>query len=272
MEVGKFFYKKHQTNLKAVKILESALEQARTLYPPGKPKIIIAVVLMHLGIALFYAKKLEESLPYFQEAKETMDRILALGPNHLHSHTSTILYNMGRNYHELRHVFEARQCYEDALNIMSKIYGENSILGATCSMGAVCLHRANAEYETGNRNLAKDYCTKAVNISRKISLTKNSCRGDVVFRLYRLSTFCEALGEQDEALKHLEQAGMIAKAAGFKECVVDILVSLINKYAEMGCMIKSMMYYVEAGEIAKSLPAHDPLSPSTLEMLKLMKI
>jgi tetratricopeptide (TPR) repeat protein len=270
MEVGKFFSEKHQTSLKAVEYLESALEQARTLYPPEKPKIIIAVVLMHLGIALFYAKKLEESLPYFQEAKETMD--LILGPDHLHSHTSTILYNMGRNYHELRHVFKARQCYEDAENIMSEIYGENSILGATCSMGAVCLYRAYAEYELGNRNLAKDYCTKAVNISRKISLTKNSCRGDVVFRLYRLSTFCEALGEQDEALKHLEEAGMIAKAAGFKECVVDILVSLIKKYAETGCMIKSMMYYVEAGEIAKSLPAHDPRSPATLEMLKLMKI
>jgi tetratricopeptide (TPR) repeat protein len=269
MELGKFFYKKHQTNLKAVEILESALEQARTLYPPEKPKIIIAVVLMHLGIALFYAKKLKESLPYFQEAKETMDRIL--GPDHLHSHTSTILYNMGRNYHELRHVFKARQCYEDALNIMSEIYGENSILGATCSMGAVCLHRAYAEYETGNRNLAKDYCTKAVNIYRKISLTKNSCRSDVVVCLYRLSTFCEALGKL-EALQHLEEAGEVAKDAGFKECVVDIFVSLIKKYAEMGCMIKSMMYYVEAGEIAKSLPAHDSLSPSTLEMLKLMKI
>ncbi|CAB3992245.1 tetratricopeptide repeat 28-like [Paramuricea clavata] len=269
VELGKFFYKKHETSIKAVEILESALEQARTLYPPEKPKIIIAVVLVHLGIALFYAKKLWESLPYFQKAKKTMDRIL--GPDHLHSHTSTILYNMGRNYHELRDVPKAHQCYEDALNIISEIYGENSILAATCSMAAACLHRAYAEYELGNSDLAKDYCTKAVNIYKKISLTKNSCRSDVVVCLYRLSSFCEALGKL-EALKHLEEAGKIAKDAGFKECVVDILVSLIRKYAEMGCIIKSMMCYVEAGEIAKSLPAHEPLSPSTLEMLKLMKI
>jgi tetratricopeptide (TPR) repeat protein len=249
MELGKFFYKKH---LKSVKILESALEQARTLYPHGKPKIIIAVVLMHLGIALFCAKKLEESFPYFQRAKETMDRIL--GPDHLHPHTSTILYNMGRNYHELRHVFKARQCYEDALNIMSEIYGENSILGATCSMGAVCLNRACAEYELGNRILARDYYTKAVNIFRKISLTKNSCRRDVVVCLYRLSLICEELGKLDEALKHLEEARKITKDADFKNWVViDVLGPLIKKYAEKGCLIRSMMCYVEAGESSNEL-------------------
>ena len=106
-----------------------------------------------------------------------------------------------------------------------------------------------------------------------MSSTNSSCRRSVVVNLYRLSWICEVLGEQDEALKHLEEAREIANDAGFKHwIVVDVLVSLIKKYAERECMIKSMVCYVEAGEMAKSLPKHDSLPPSVVEMLKLMKI
>jgi tetratricopeptide (TPR) repeat protein len=270
--LGTFFSKRRQTN-EAVKNLETALEQAKTVYHE-KPHIILAQIRNELGVALMKdtRENSEKSLLYLQEAKEVMDQIL--GPNqpfNAYSFTSLILYNMGTNYYRRGNLVEAFQCFEDALNINSESCEENSIDDDT--MGSLCSTFACTAEKLNNVSLAKEYFTKAVKIRKKMSLSKNRYRRDVVVNLYRLSWICEVLEEQDDALKHLEEAREVAKDAGFKHwIVVDVLGSLIKKYAETGCMIKSMMYYVEAGEIAMSLPEHGSLPPSILELLKLMKI
>ena len=266
--LGTFFSKRRQTN-EAVKNLESALEEAKTVYHE-KPHIIMAQIRNDLGLALM-DENLEKSLLHFQKAKQIMDQII--GSNHAHSLYITslvILYNIGSNYLHRGDLAKAFQYFKDALNMSSIIYGEN-IINET--MGGLCSNFACTAEKMGKFSLAKEYYTKAIKINRKRSLTKTSCNCYVVANLHRLSWTCEALGEQDDALKHLEEAREIAKDAGFKHwIVVDILVSLIKKYAEMGCMIKSIMCYVEAGEIAKSLPKDDSLALSILEMLQLMKI
>ena len=54
--------------------------------------------------------------------------------------------------------------------------------------------------------------------------------------------------------------------------VVYVLVALIKKYAEKDSIFHCIMFYIEARQIAKSLPKKDCLPDSTLEMLKLMEI
>ena len=81
------------------------------------------------------------------------------------------------------------------------------------------------------------------------------------------------LGERIEALALLEEAKNISTDAGLKDwVVVDILVKLVRKYAQMKLIFKSIMCYVEAGQMASRLPKDNYCPPSTLEMLKLMKI
>jgi hypothetical protein len=54
--------------------------------------------------------------------------------------------------------------------------------------------------------------------------------------------------------------------------VVYVLVALIKKYAEKGSIFDCIKFYLDARQIAKSLPKEDSLPDSTLEMLKLMEI
>ena len=54
--------------------------------------------------------------------------------------------------------------------------------------------------------------------------------------------------------------------------VVYVLVALIKKYAKKGSIFDCIMFYLDARQIAKSLPKEDSLPDSTLEMLKLMEI
>lgn len=96
---------------------------------------------------------------------------------------------------------------------------------------------------------------------------------DIVCCLYHQSGCCEALGERIEALALLEEAKDISTEAGLKDwVVVDVLVQLVKKYAQMRSLFKSIMCYVEAGQMASSLPKENYRPPSTLEMLKLMNI
>jgi tetratricopeptide (TPR) repeat protein len=289
--LGTFFSERRRT-IEAVENLESALEQAKSVYR-GKPDITHAAILYELGLTLVKDTQpnLENSLLCFHEAKKVMDQIL--GPNGAHHTTVLILNGMGINYFHRREFAEALQCFQDAYNMNCEIYdGKNSIndtMGEPCSntrateeMGNFISNIAKTAQGMGNFSLAKEYYTKAVKIYRT-----NRCLAGVVTNLHFLSRICEALGEQDEALKLLEEANEIAKDAGFNGwTVVDILVSLMKKYAEVGCMDKSIRCYIEAGHIAaphlaaghlataehrsKCLPEDDTLSPSTLEMLKLM--
>ena len=277
LKLGKLFIKGHQTS-EAVKSLETALEQAKMIYPE-KPHIILAEIQNELGMALFKGSSQNSgrALLYFQDAKKTMDQILETNkPLHGHSVTSLILYNIGTYYYRLGDFANAFQIFQDALNLNSESYHENSGIVdgiAWDHMGSLCSNFACTAERTGNFILAGEHFAKAAKIYSKMALTKPSCLSNVVVNLYRLSGICEILEQPDEALKHLERAREIAIDADFKHwIVVDLFVSLIKRYAEMGCLTKSITCYVEAGRMAKDLPKHNSLPSSVLDTLKLMKI
>ena len=155
--MGNFFSRRNQTN-EAVRYLESALEQARAVYL-GKPHFTIASTLSNPGVVLKRAEKSQESLPYFQEAKEIMDHIM--GPDHPHSITSDILNNMGTIYQDLGLLEKALQCYKNVHKMNTAIYGED---GLNDVMATVCSNIACVSEEFENFDQAKEYYSKAVEI------------------------------------------------------------------------------------------------------------
>ena len=101
---------------------------------------------------------------------------------------------------------------------------------------------------------SKEYYTKAVNNGKKIPVTKTSFYY-LAANLYRLSLVCEALGEHDEALKHLDKAKRIAKVGGSSRnwMLLVVLLKLRKKYEEMGSLDKSDEYLREAKCVAENL-------------------
>ena len=93
-EFGKVYLREKQFD-KAVKNFKSALEQARKLYPGQTP---IADILNNLGVAVQENGNLDESLRYFQEAKEILDHNDIDGGNL----TLRVLSNIGQSYSKLR--------------------------------------------------------------------------------------------------------------------------------------------------------------------------
>ena len=101
---------------------------------------------------------------------------------------------------------------------------------------------------------SKEYYTKAVNNGKKIPVTKTSFYY-LAANLYRLSLVCEALGEHDEVLKHLDKAKRIAKVGGSSRnwMLLVVLLKLRRKYEEMGSLDKSDEYLREAKCVAENL-------------------
>ena len=101
---------------------------------------------------------------------------------------------------------------------------------------------------------SKEYYTKAVNYGNEIPVTKTSFYY-LAANLYRLSLVCEALGEHDEALKHLDKAKRIAKVGGSSRnwMLLVVLLKLKKKYEEMGSLDKSNEYLREAKCVAENL-------------------
>ena len=272
--LGIFYCKLSQTD-KAVKYLENALQQARSFYF-DKPHIHIAQVLSSLGNCLIDAGKYQESLLYIQEAKQIMDHVL--GAKYAHSTTSDILFKMGTSYLMLNDLSKAFQCFQDAFDMNLVLYGEDAESICCGNNEAVCGDLAFTAQLLGNFTVARECFATAIKIKRAAALVKNTSSSlvhalDIVSCLYYQGRCCEALGEQIEALALLEEAKDISTDAGLKDwLVVDILVELVRKYAQMGSIFKSIMCYVEAGQMASRLPKDNYCPPSTLEMLKLMKI
>ena len=259
--MGNFFSRRNQTN-EAVRYLESALEQARAVYL-GKPHFTIASTLSNLGVALKRAEKSQESLPYFEEAREIMDHIM--GPDHPHHITSDILNNMGTIFQDLGRLEEALQCYEDVHKMNTAVYGED---GVNDAMATVCSNIACVSEELENFDQAKEYYSKAVEIDRKITSTKNTSPG-LVSSLYGLSSICEVLGEEQDSLKHLEEAREVAKSAGSKNFMLaTVLLELGMKYNEMGSVEKGKACLQETKEMAESLAHSDASFMELLELLK----
>ena len=94
---------------RAVKNLESALEQAKELYP-GQPQVVR--ILNDLGKAAYQDGKPEQSLQYLKEAKEILD-------NHIDVEypSAVVLNNTATCYDKLGKSLLAFQCYKDALDM-----------------------------------------------------------------------------------------------------------------------------------------------------------
>lgn len=217
--LGKHFCQRNQMN-EAVETFESALQQARSLYHE-KPNIRVPLALVHLASASKGAEKSasEKSMCSLREAKEIMDEML--GPNHVHPLTANLLHLMGTEYNDLGDLVNALQCFQDALNIKSALLGNN----VNDAMAALCSNIGSVSEKMTNYSQAKEYYTKAIEIYRKISVTKTTC-ADFVCSLSRLSEICESHGELDEALKHLEEAREVAKVMGFKMTMLALLMPM----------------------------------------------
>ena len=105
---------------------------------------------------------------------------------------------------------------------------------------------------------SKEYYTKAVKNGNKIPVTKTSFFY-LAANLYRLSLVCEALGENDEALKHLDKAKRIAKVGGSSRnwMLLVVLLKLRKKYEEMGSLDRSDEYLREVKYVAEELYLDD---------------
>ena len=242
--------------------LEIALEHARKLCD-GKPHFILAVMLKNLGNASLS----EKSLEYFQEGKEMMDELLGPNHAHAvtsgilnsmgvvyrdvygdlsksfqclqdaltmnsvvfgedsTSDCTGILNSMGVVYRDVYgDLSKSFQCLQDALTMNSVVFGEDST--SDCSE-AVYQNIGFTAQQMGNLSEAKDYFIEVVKIRRKLPITKDTCEG-FVSALYHITSICETLGEQDDALKFLEEARDVAKAGGYNDWdVVYILLKLI---------------------------------------------
>ena len=258
-----------------MKYLEKALQQARSFYC-DKPHIHIAQLLSSLGNCLRDAGKYRKSLLYIEEAKQIMDHVL--GAEYAHPITSHILFEMGTSYLMLTDLSKACQCFQDAFDMNLVLYGEDAENICCGNHEGVCVSLAFTAQMLRKFTVARECYAKAIKVKRGAAMVKNTSSSlfrafDIVSCLHRQSRCCEALGERTEALALLEEAKDISTDAGLKDwVVVDILVQLVRKYAQMESIFKSIMCYVEAGLMASSLPKDNYHPPSTLEMLKLMKI
>ena len=100
----------------------------------------------------------------------------------------------------------------------------------------------------------KEYYSKAVNYGNEIPVTKTSFYY-LAANLYRLSLVCEALGEDDEALEHLDEAKYVAKVGGLYRnwMLLVVLLKLRTKYGEMGSLDKSDEYLGKAKWVVENL-------------------
>ena len=265
MQLGKLRSQSLETE-KAVKSLENALELSRTLHRE-EPRLLHALVLINLG-EIVQKAKIHESLRYFEEAKEIMNKIPRFNCND--PLIAKIHYNMGSIYDELGDLSTALQCFMEAFSLYSVTVKDET---TNKSLAMACTNIACVSQRMGEIMQAKDYFTKAVVIFRKIPLTKPIC-SCAVANLFRLTLICEAIGEGDEALKHLEEARDVANAIRFKHVMVlDVLHRLSKIYNnEVESFVKFRICFEEAIEMADCLPEdYDSMPPSLLEVIDVLK-
>ncbi|XP_028407447.1 uncharacterized protein LOC114530060 isoform X2 [Dendronephthya gigantea] len=267
MQLGKLHSQRLETD-KCVESLQNALKEARR-FNHDKPYSLHALVLISLGEAMQKAKKFHDSLQHFEGAKEIMSKIPASNGND--GLNAKILYSMGNIYDELGNLSKALRCLQDAFGLYSRYVEEDEARNKNLAM--VCMNIACVSQMMGNIIQAKDYFTKAAVFFRKIPLTKPIC-SCAVANLFRLTLVCEAIGETDEVLKHLEEARDVANAIGFKHVMVlDVLHRLSKKYNnEMGSFDKFKICFEEAVEMANCLPEeYESMPPSLLEVIDVLK-
>ena len=262
-QLGELQSRKFETN-KAVENLKNALKEARTLYH-GKPHKLLVLILMSLGETLKKAKKLQESLRYFQEAKKLMDEIH--GPIYTDPLTAKIFYSLGTIHDKLGHLAKALQCHQDALNLYAEIHIKDD---ANQNVAMVISEVACVSHRMGNFIQAKKYFTEAVKMFGKFPLTEHTCSA-IVAQRFRLSSICEVLGEHEEALKHLEEARGVAEVIGFEHAMVlDVLHRLGRKYNDLGSFAKFVICFEEFTKMAESVPQNDSMPPYLSKLIELL--
>ena len=264
--MGELFLQRNQMD-RAVKSLESALEQAKKVCP-GQPQVVR--ILNDLGEAAYRDGKTEQSLRHLKEAKEILD-------NHIDVEylSAAVLNNIATCYDKLGKSLLAFQCYKDALD-MKIISGDldNSLFG-NMAKTVIQLSLANGSQNWMFSKSKEDKAIEiheAVEIDGEKSLTKDTCPV-FVHNLYQSSLFCKFDNDQDEMLKHLGKAREIAERFDYK-CgrVVLVLLLLSMTYGEMRSVDKLRSYYKEAKEMAKNLPPEDDsILPGELGMIESMK-
>ena len=236
----------------AVESFESALEQAEKIFP-GQPEV--AKILSHLGEAANQARLGDKCLRYLKEAKKILDNQIDVSYP-----TLSVLFNIGISYYKLGESFLAFQSYKDALDSFDMTITPGKFYNA------LCWSMACTVFELTRLSI------RAVKEKKYILSTKDTCTG-IVNYLYCVSLVYRIRKEQDEELKHLEEAREIAKRVNC-ECgrVVLVLLLLSMTYGWMGSIEKSRSYYKEAKEMAKSLPPEDDsILPGELGMIESMK-
>ena len=246
--LGKLFLERNQID-RAVKSFENALEQAEKIYP-GQP--LVTYILTLLGVAAYQARLWDKCLWYLKEAKKIIDNRIDV--SYL---TLSVLANIGISYSKLGESFLPFQSYKDALGSFDMTITPGKLYNRLCWRMAC---------------IVSVLSIKAVEQDGKdIPSAKGTCP-DIVNSLYRVSLIPTIRKEQDEALKHLEEAKEIAKKVNC-ECgrVVLVLLLLSMTYGCMESIEKSRSYYKEAKEMAKSLPPEDDsIRPAELKIIELM--
>lgn len=250
----------------AVEIFNDMLEQARAFYC-GKPHLTLVEALVNVGVVSHPSQDVdfEKCLQYFQEALELMNGIF--GPNHAHSLTSGILRDIAWLYYDFDDFPKAQQYLRDALNMESVICGENDV---NDTMAAVCSNLGRVAEKMGNLSQAKEYYSEAVQIRNKLISLGKTTDFDLFDNLYKLSLTCEALGEEDEAFKLLQEAVEIEKVSGSEDWQLwDDLIKL-NVQFEIGSFAKLLTLFQDGVEVAKNTSEKD-CPPESLKYLKLLK-
>ncbi len=140
---------------------------------------------------------------------------------------SSLLNSLGIALRRAGKPKESLSRLKEAKETMDKMLGPANLHPLTLR---IHISMINVYRDLGDLGQAKEYCIKAVDIDRKNPRTEYECPC-LVYSLFELSDICDALKEQNEALKHLEEAREIAKGADCKHAiVVEVLVKLVMKY------------------------------------------
>ena len=127
----------------------------------------LATILASMGEILLDTGEFDKSLPYFEEAKKIMDKLL--GPSHSHPLTLCILIKIAMNQRHLHNFPEALRLLEDAFEMHRELYDECGNYG---NMEDLCFEMGMNLMEMSRLIEATKYYTKAFEIAKKNPLTE----------------------------------------------------------------------------------------------------
>ncbi len=118
-----------------------ALRVEQDVLAPDDPKL--AKLLNNYGLALYYASRSEEAIPYLERARDVWSE--SLGPNH--PDVADALNNLGLALEETGRLREAQRMQERAIPIWEAAHGpdDQMVAGTLVNLGAVRLARGDVD-------------------------------------------------------------------------------------------------------------------------------